>query len=307
MRAIANVNGQLSPLSEAKISINDRGFLYGDSIYEVTRTYNGIPFFLEEHFDRLENSARLAKMKISQSREELIKEISRSVKESGAKSGDDVFIRYTITRGEGPLDLDPATSAKTSYVIVVKELPKWKPEHYSNGMTLAIPTVVRNSPLALDPNIKSGNYLNNILAVADAKERGGDDALILSPEGKLTEASNSNIAFVVNGELHTPLHEPHTATGNLRGITRTLISELAKKINLKYMECPMFPEDISKATEAFVSSATREVMPVKTIILQNKIKKEFPSGGGELTKKLQKEYQTYVADYIRANKSKAWF
>lgn len=307
MQAIANVNGTISALSEAKISINDRGFLYGDSIYEVTRTYSGIPFYLEEHFDRLDNSARLAKMKLSQSRQFLTEEMIRTIKESGVKKGEDVFVRYTITRGEGPLDLDPATSLKTSYVIVVKDLPKWKPEHYSQGMVLAIPSIVRNSPLALDPNIKSGNYLNNILAVADAKERGGDDALILSPEGKLTEASNSNVAFVINGELHTPLHEPTTSTGNLRGITRTLISELAGNLKMKYVEKAMYPEDITKATEAFVSSATREVMPVKSVILMGGKRKEFPAGGGEWTKKLQTEYQKYVNEYIRLQSAKAWF
>lgn len=307
MRTIANVNGQISPLSEAKISINDRGFLYGDSIYEVTRTYDGVPFYLEEHFDRLENSARLAKMKLGQTRDQLRKEIERTVKESGAKKGEDVFIRYTITRGEGPLDLDPASSINTSFIIVVKDLPKWKPEHFSKGMVLAIPSIVRNSPLALDPNIKSGNYLNNILAVADAKEKGGDDCLMLSPEGKLTEASNSNIAFVINGELHTPLHEPKTPTGNLRGITRTLISELAHNLKMKYCERAMHPEDILKASEAFVSSATREVMPVCQIILQDGKRKDFPAGGGDWIKRLQAEYKKYVSEYVLTNKSKAWF
>lgn len=307
MQATANVNGIISPAAEAKISILDRGFQYGDSIYEVTRTYKGVPFFLEEHFDRLENSARLSRMVLSQSREELKDEIQKTVAACGLAPGEDVFIRYTVSRGTGPLDLDPATAPKTSYVILVKDIPPWKKEFYETGMVLAVPSILRNSPLALDPNIKSGNYLNNILAVAGAKEMGGDDALMLSLDGKLTEASNSNVAFVIDGNIHTPLHEPSTSTGNLRGITRTLISELAGKAGLLYEERPMFPHDVLHATECFVSSATREVMPVAAIILPGGQRKEFPAGGGAATKALQAEYTKFVRSYIEARKAEAWF
>lgn len=307
MQATANVNGVITPAADARISILDRGFQYGDSIYEVTRTYEGVPFFLEEHFDRLENSARLARMKITQSREELTREIRRTVDAAGVKKGEDVFIRYTISRGTGPLDLDPAVVNKTTFVILVKEIPNWKKEHYDVGMVLAVPATVRNSPLALDPNIKSGNYLNNILAVAEAKELGGDDALILSLDGKLTEASNSNVAFVIDGKVVTPLHEPRTHTGNLRGITRTLIGELCGQGKIGYEEKALFPADVSKATECFVSSATREIMPVASIILPGGEKKNFPKGGGSLTKTLQGEYNRYVREYTEKRREKAWF
>lgn len=307
MQATANVNGLITPAGEAKISILDRGFQYGDSIYEVTRTYEGVPFFLEEHFDRLENSARLARMKISQSREDLTREIRRTVEASGVKKGEDIFIRYTISRGVGPLDLDPAVSTQTTYVILVKEIPGWKKEHYDVGMTLAIPATLRNSPRALDPNIKSGNYLNNILAVAEAKEMGGDDALMLSLDGKLTEASNSNVAFVIDGKVRTPLHEPRTNTGNLRGLTRILVSELCGRLDIGYEEKALFPADIAKATECFVSSATREVMPVVAVMHPSGEKKEFPRGGGSVTKSLQAEYARYVRAYIESRRAGAWF
>jgi branched-chain amino acid aminotransferase len=306
MRATANVDGLITPAKEAKISIFDRGFQYGDSVYEVTRTYDGVPFFLEEHFDRLENSARLARMKISQTREFLTEEIKRTVKESGAIKGEDVFIRYTITRGTGPLDLDPSTALKTSYVILVKEIPPWNQDFYRTGMTLAIPETVRNSPRALDPNIKSGNYLNNILCAAEAKELGGDDALILSLDGKLTEATNSNVAFVLNGAVRTPKHEPRTNTGNLRGLTRTLIGQLCERAGVPYEEVPMFPEDIANATECFVSSATREVMPVKAVLLTGGKRVELASGGGPVTKKIQAAYSQYVKDYVNSRRSEAW-
>lgn len=306
MRATANVNGLITPAQDARISIFDRGFQYGDSIYEVTRTYEGVPFFLEEHFDRLENSAKLARMKITQTRQFLTDEIKRTVKESGAKSGEDVFIRYTVTRGTGPLDLDPATAKQTSYVILVKEIPPWNPEFYKTGMVLAIPETLRNSPRALDPNIKSGNYLNNILGVAEARNLGADDALMLSLDGKLTEASNSNVVFVIDGEIRTPKHEPRSNTGNLRGLTRTLVSELAARAGLKYSEVPLLPADIEKATECFVSSATREVMPVKAILLPGGKRKEFPLGGGICTGKLREQYAKYIREYVENRRAEAW-
>jgi branched-chain amino acid aminotransferase len=307
MKATANVNGIISPAADAKISILDRGFQYGDSIYEVVRTYDGVPFFQDEHLDRLENSARLARMKISQSRAKLNSEIARTVAAAEVKKGEDVFIRYTISRGVGPLDLDPATATETSYVILVKEIPNWNKAFYEKGMTLAVPKILRNSPLALEPNIKSGNYLNNILAVAEAKELGGDDALILSLDGKLTEASNSNVVFVIDGELRSPLHEPQTSTGNLRGITRTLISELCGKAGLLYRDVPLFPADVEKATECFVSSATREIMPVRAILLPGGKTKSFPDGGGACTRQLQAEYKKFVQSYVEARRAEAIF
>jgi branched-chain amino acid aminotransferase len=307
MRATANVNGQITPLAEAKISVLDRGFQYGDSIYEVIRTYEGVPFFLEEHHDRLENSARLARINLTLSRDELTAEIRRTVQEARLQTGEDAFVRYTITRGIAPLDLDPAVATKNSFVILVKEIPSWKREHYERGMVLAVPSILRNSPQSLDPNIKSGNYLNNILAVAEAKDLGGDDALLLSHDGKLTEASNSNVAFVIDGELRTPLHEPRTQTGNLRGITRTLIGELCANVNVPYSEVPLFPADVERASECFVSSATREIMPVCAVLLGNGKRKEFPAGGGPLTQKLRGAYADFVKQYVARRKKDAWF
>ena len=307
MQACANVNGIITPYSEAKISISDRGFLYVDSIYEVTRTYSGVLFYAVEHFERLENSARLAHMQISQSREFLQKEILKTVQATKPQRSEDIFIRYTITRGDGPLDLDPATAKKTSYIILVKEIPRWNPKFFSAGVTLAIPRTRRNSPLALDPNIKSGNYLNNILAVAEARELGADDALLLSAEGKLTEASNSNVSFVIKGEVHSPLHEPQTATGNLRGITKKIMEKLCTNSGIRYVERAMLPQDISLASEAIVSSATREVMPVAEILLENGMKKIFSAADRKITAILQAEYKKYVAAYIQQHANEAYF
>lgn len=307
MQATANVNGSLSAAEAAVVPISDRGFLYGDSIYEVVRTYEGVPFFHEEHLDRLENSARLAKMRISQSRDFLKKEIERTVAAASPKKGQDVFVRYTITRGSSPLDLDPAVAPETRYVILVKELPAWNPRFMSEGVKLAVPFVRRNPPLALDPNIKSGNYLNNVLAVAEAKERGGDDALFLSIDGRFTECSNSNICFILNGELHTPKHEPRSLSGNLRGLTRVGVEQGCRELGIAYHERDIRPLDIAGAEECFVTSATREVMPVKSLLLEDGTKLEFPSGGGVLTKRLRETYLKGVAAYVRKHKEEAWF
>jgi len=307
MKPMANVNGSITPLNEAKISILDRGFQYGDSIYEVVRTYQGVPFMQEEHLDRLENSARLAKMKISQSRREINEEIRKTITAAAPASGEDVFVRYTISRGVGPLDLDPSTATETSYVIIVKEIPSWREDFYSRGMKIAVPDTLRNSPLALDPNIKSGNYLNNILAVEEAKAKGADDALMLSLDGKLTEASNSNIVFVKENKIITPLHEPKTSTGNLRGITRTLLHALCQKSNLEYAEIPLTPNDILSATECFVTSATREIMPVREILLQNGSSKKFGDGPGKITQCLQQAYKNHTTIYVKENQKNAWF
>jgi branched-chain amino acid aminotransferase len=307
MQATANVNGIITAASEAKISIFDRGFLYGDSIYEVVRTYNGVPFFYEEHFDRLENSARLAQMELSQTRLFLKEEIRRTVASANVQRGEEVFIRYTITRGDSVLDLDPSLAKKTSYVILVKPLVDWNPRFFQEGMWLAIPSIRRNSPLALDPNIKSGNYLNNVLAVGEVKKLGADDALLLSIEGKLSEASNSNVCFVQNGKVVSPPHEPGTNTGNLKGLTKRVVAEVCKRLAIPYSENALRPEDISAMDECFVSSATREIMPVCGIRFEHGSKKVFPSGGGDITKKLAAEYKIYVAEYTKAHAREAFF
>ena len=149
IRRMANVNGEITPLEDARISILDRGFLYGDSVYEVFRTYAGVPLFGDEHFERMENSARLIAMTISQSREELLDQMRRTTATANVPTGEDIYVRWHVTRGTGALDLVPAADLRSSYVIIVKEVPKWKPEFYSRGMRLAVTRVRRNPIEAL--------------------------------------------------------------------------------------------------------------------------------------------------------------
>lgn len=294
---MANVNGVITPIEEAKISILDRGFLYGDSIYEVFRTYDGVPLFCQEHFDRLDNSARLIAMKISQSREEMLEEMRRTAAAAPVPAGQDVFIRWHVTRGTGALDLIPAADLKSSFVIIVKEVPKWKPEHYSIGMRLAVTHVRRNPVESLSPDIKSGNYLNNILGVSEAIGMGADDCLMLNPAGVVTEASNSNVLFVIDGKVVTPSAQ----SGILRGITKASIAKMSASYGFTLVERELRAKDIEAASECFVTSATREVMPVSAIRLEGGTWREFPAGGGELTRKVAAAYKDFVRKYVEAN------
>jgi len=215
--SMSNVDGKVTPTAEARVPVLDRGFLYGDSVYEVFRTYAGVPLFYDEHWQRLENSARLIHMHITQSREQITEEIRRTVRATRAgENNQDVYVRYVITRGEGPVDLYPNPDLETRFVVIVKEVPTWRSEFYEVGMKAAIPKVRRNPTDALDPNIKGGNYLNNVIAITEARELGADESIILNRDGYVTEASNSNVFFVIDGELVTPGQE----AGNLRGITK---------------------------------------------------------------------------------------
>jgi branched-chain amino acid aminotransferase len=296
-RRMANVNGEITPLEEARISILDRGFLYGDSVYEVFRTYDGVPLFCHEHFDRMDNSARLIAMKISQSREELLDEIRRTATAANVRAGQDVYVRWHVTRGTGALDLVPAADLKSTFVIILKEVPKWKPEFYSRGMTLAVTDVRRNPVEALSPDIKSGNYLNNILGVAEAVGIGADDCLMLNPHGIVTEASNSNVLFAIDGKVVSP----NVESGVLRGITRAAIAKFSGTNGFTYEEREVRASELAKATECFVTSATREVMPVVGIRLENGEWREFPPGGGEMTRRVAKAYKEFVAKYVKEN------
>jgi branched-chain amino acid aminotransferase len=297
MKRMANVNGEITPLEEARISVLDRGFLYGDSVYEVFRTYDGVPMFCHEHFDRMENSARLIQMTISQSRNEMLEEMRRTARAAQVPPGQDVYVRWHVTRGTGALDLVPAKDLKSSFVIILKEVPKWNPEFYSRGMTLAVTRVRRNPVEALSPDIKSGNYLNNILGVAEAIELGADDCLMLNPAGVVTEASNSNVLFVIDGRLVTPSAD----AGILRGITKAAIKRMSAEHGFELHETEIRSADLARATECFVTSATREVMPVASLRLENDSWKELPAGGGPVTQRVAKAYKDFAAAYVRAN------
>ena len=297
-KSMSNVDGTITTTPEARVPVLDRGFLYGDSVYEVFRTYSGVPLFYQEHWERLQNSARLIHMHITQSYEEITEQIRQTVDATGAGSlSKDVYVRYVITRGEGPVDLYPNPNLKTRYVIIVNAVPEWNPDFYRVGMKAAIPSVRRNPTDALDPNIKGGNYLNNVIAITQARELGADESIILNRDGYVTEASNSNVFFVLDGELVTP----GGAAGNLRGITKKAAREACAARDLTVNERDVHVDDLDRTTECFVTSATREVMPIVSLRLDNGRMVEYPPGGGETTRQVAQYYREYMDEHVRRN------
>lgn len=294
--SMSNVNGVIRPSAEARVPVLDRGFLYGDSVYEVFRTYGGVPLFYDEHWARFENSAALTHMRLGLSKEAMTQAIRDTVRASGAAElKRDVYVRYIVTRGEGPLDLLPAAGLKPCYVIIVKEVPAWKPEFYSRGVKLAVVGIRRNAGSTLDPNIKGGNYLNNVLGVIEAHEYGADDCLMLNDAELVTEASNSNVFFVIDGELITPSQ----AAANLRGLTKAAVHKACRAHGLASDEREIPVADLGRASECFVTSATREIMPVRSLRLEDGSLCAFPDGGGEITRRVAGYYREYVADHVK--------
>ena len=299
-RPTASVDGVVSALSQARVPVLDRGFLYGDSIYEVFRTYSGVPLFFHEHWARFENSARLTDMEIGYTSAEVLEQVRVTIGESGAADEKrDVYVRFIVTRGEGPVDLLPREDTRNRLVVIVKDVPAWPQIHYTRGVRLAVVPVRRNPRAALDPNIKGGNYLNNILGVIEADRHDADDCLMLNQAGLVTEASNSNVFFVIDGALVTPSQE----AGNLKGLTKAAIHQACRSNGLATTETAITAEDLRRSDECFLSSATREVMPVTSLRLENGDVREFPAGGGPVTRQVTSLYKGYVTEYVESNQA----
>lgn len=300
----AAIDGAVTLLADARIPIMDRGFLYGDSIYEVFRTYRGVPLFFDEHWQRFENSARLIHFNLGDLRPAITRDIKSAIAASHAPElGRDVYVRYIATRGEGPLDLLPRAELSVRRVVIVKEVPQWNPMHYTEGATVAIVGTRRNAHDALDPNIKGGNYLNNVLGVIEASRLGADDCLMLNDSDLVTEASNSNVFFVIDGRLVTPSQK----AANLRGLTKTAIHAACRRAGIESIETEITADEALGASECFLSSATREIMPVAALIREDGSRRDFPLGGGELTRKVAGLYRAAVDDYIAAHRDLALF
>lgn len=298
------VDGVITPTEDARVPVLDRGFLYGDSIYEVFRTYRGVPLFYDEHWARFGNSAQLIGLEIDFTLAELTRRLTATVAATGApQAGLDVYVRYTLTRGAGEIDLYPGDHLSPCCVIIVKQVPKWNPAHYAGGATLRVPNVRRNSAGTLDPNIKGGNYLNNVLGLLEARAAGADDCLMLNETGFVTEASNSNVFFVVGGELVTPSQRAR----NLKGLTKAAVHEACRARGLETYERELSEADVAEATECFLTSATREVMPVASVTLSDGRTVKFPPGGGALTRRVADHYREHVAAYVDAHRRLSLF
>lgn len=244
----------------ARVSVFDHGFLFGDSVYEVIRTYGGRPFEVGPHLARLFRSAKGISLDVPRSKEALAAEIDATVREAACPG--EAYVRLVVTRGVGEIDINPEVCARPSVVLIVKDLAPWAPALYERGTDLAIvSTVTRNEPGTVDPSIKTGNYLNSVLALIEARRRGAQDAVMLNGHGHVTECTTSNIFFVKDSVLLTPSLE----SGILSGITRSDVIRLARENGVHCREGSFKADELRRADEAFITSTTRGIMPVGTI------------------------------------------
>lgn len=292
MKSVININGTIyTDENEAKISVFDRGFLYGDSVYEVTKTYDGIPFLLEEHLDRLWKSSERLSMPIYFDQNFLINEANKTLQLLDEKTA---YIRLVVTRGEGAIGLDPSLADKNNFVIITKKHPENPEWWYEKGVSFIIAGTLRNPVEAMDPNIKSGNYLNNVMAYIEAKKENAYDAMMLNKEGFITEGTTNNIWIVKGGTVITP---PLRA-GILEGLTRQLVLQLCEKNVVPHKQTDIAVDELFAADECFFTSSTKEIVPI-TEVNGKKIGNGVP---GEMTKRLHRLYKEYLSDYLDARR-----
>jgi len=272
-------NGKFVQKQEARTSVYDHGFLYGDGVFEGIRAYNGRVFRLDEHLDRMYDSAKAIDLKVPISKEEMIKAVIETLKRNGLK---DAYIRPIVTRGDGDLGLDPRKCPVPNIFIITQEWGAMYGDLYEKGLTAVTVGIRRNAPEALPPNIKSLNYLNNILAKIEANYKGGDEAIMIDVHGNVSEGSGDNIFVVKKGKILTP-----PTLNNLRGITRAAAIELAIKDRIPISETNMGLFDIYTADEIFVTGTAAEIAPV------TKVDGRIIGDGkpGQITRKLMAEFK----------------
>lgn len=256
MSATVNVNGRITPEREATISIFDHGFLYGEGIYETMRTYHRRLFLYDRHVKRLRRSARMIELTLPFTDEELAAQIRDT--QACARIDGEAYIRVLVTRGIGELTYDPKATPNPSIVIIVKPHVDPAPEVYEKGVRAVIVDIVRNHPDSVNPMIKSNNLMNNALAMQDAMRRGAFEAVMRNYRGELSECTTSNLFVVKNGVALTP---PLDA-GLLPGITREFFFEVGKELGIDVREQVLRDEDLLGADEAFLTSTTREAIPI---------------------------------------------
>lgn len=249
------INGQYYAKEDAKISVFDHGLLYGDGVFEGLRAYSGNVFRLAEHLDRLYESALAIMLVVPISPAELGQAIRDTLSRNNISDG---YIRVVITRGAGSLGIDPSKTADPQVIVIADHIELYPKELYENGLEIVTASTIRNHPAALNPRIKSLNYLNNILAKLEGKRAGCMEALMLNHRGEVAECTADNIFIVRRGALYTP---PIDA-GILEGITRNAIIELAAQAGIPVHQNPMTRHDVYIADECFLTGSGAEVIPV---------------------------------------------
>ncbi len=249
------IGGKLYDKADAKVSVFDHGLLYGDGVFEGIRSYNGRVFRLEKHVDRLYDSARAIHLVIPMTREAMAQAVLDTLAANNLR---DAYIRLVVTRGAGSLGLDPRKTTDPQVIIITDSIQLYPPELYEHGLKIVTAGTMRNHPAALNPRVKSLNYLNSILAKIEATNAGCLEALMLNHKGEIAECTGDNIFVVRNGEVHTPSID----AGILEGITREAVIELARESGLKVVERTMDRHDVYTATECFLTGTAAELIPV---------------------------------------------
>lgn len=273
------IDGKFYSERDAKISVFDHGLLYGDGVFEGIRAYHGCVFKLKEHVDRLFYSAKAILLEIPLSPEKISRAVIETCRTNKVRDG---YIRLVVTRGVGTLGLNPKSCARPSVIIIAGKIQLYPQELYEHGMDIVTVPTVRNLHSALNPAIKSLNYLNNILAKIEANNAGVEEAVMLNAEGFVSECTGDNLFIIKNGELQTP----PLAAGALYGITRQTVIELARESGMKVSEPNLTRYDLFNADECFLTGTGAEIMPV--IKIDGRV---IGSGKpGSLTRRLVEDY-----------------
>ena len=280
---LSTAGRSLAP-GEATVSVFDRGFLYGDSVYETLRTAGGHPIEMTRHLDRLHRSAAGIGLVIPFSDAELREAVRITCVDADHP---DHYIRIIVTRGTGPIMLDPRMSTSPLLVVLVQDLALPEPKLYETGLRVRIVEITKIGQSALDPALKTGNYLNSIQALRQAADGAAEDAILCNPAGHVAEGASSNVFMVKDGALFTP----SLATGLLEGITRALVLALAHELGLAASEATILPTELRAADEVFLTSSIRGPMPVTTL-------DGLPVGAGgvgPVTRRVMARYADYIA------------
>lgn len=292
----ANTNGRLHDAREPGLPANDRGFLYGDSVYEVWRTYDGAIFAFDEHWLRLERSARALGLALPLGRAELAEQLRRTAAELVERTGlvGPMQLRGQFSRGGGALGLDPALAEAPNYIVLAQRLRAAPVEKLRAGYRLSIARELRRNPRdSLDPAWKTGNYLNNMLCLREARQRGADEVLMLNHAGRIAEAAVANVFFVRKHAIVTP----PLAEGLLGGITRSLLLErVAARLGVVAVEEPVAPEDLRFFDGCFLAATTNDLVPVAVID-----EHRFALDDLALVWKLKAAFQNYASEYAAAH------
>ncbi len=285
------IDGKYYPKSEAKVSVYDHGFLYGDGVFEGIRAYNGVVFKLKEHIDRLYRSAHAITLKIPLSKEEMEAAVIETLRKNKLK---DSYIRLIVSRGVGDLGLDPRKCPNPVVVIIADTISIRSGNAKETGLTAMFTWVRRNPVDATTHEVKSLNYLNSILAKIEANACGVDEAICLEPGGCIAEGVGENVFVIKDGEIYTP----PTSTGALEGITAQAVVGVCKKLGIKLNVTNLTPFMMFTADEAFFTGTAMEMVPIREVN-----KRQIGDGKpGPITKKLMTEFHKVIEDPANGTK-----